>query len=141
MTADVEDLRLGFEAWVMSTEHKPYGWLGREWLDRHEESYADDYVHGLWVAYSKCMTMSPKTVNVAYEWIEFDRHDPQKQPKLGVEVLVRYARGIQQPVVIGATLDTMFVGDPESFLCWYNGRGETMTGTVTHWMPMIEVSE
>lgn len=138
---DVEAIRKQFERWVMSTEHKPYGWLGREWLDRHEDSYADSYVHGLWTAYSMCMSIPPKVVNVAYEWIEFDRRDPSKQPELGVEVLVRYTKtwpDDNTTVVIGAVLGKPFEGD--DFLSWYNGLGECMRGTVTHWMPMIEVN-
>lgn len=138
---DVEALRRKFEAWVMSTEHKPYGWLGKEWLDRHEDSYADDYVHGLWTAYLSCMSTPPKVVNVAFEWIEFDRDDPQKQPELGVEVLVRYQKPWPNDnviVAIGATLDKPF--EDNTFLSWYNGRGEVMVGKVTHWMPMVEVN-
>lgn len=138
---NVESLRKKFEAWVMSIEHKPYGWLGPEWLDRHEDSYADDYVHGMWVSYQMCMSLPPKVVNVAFEWTEFDRNDPQKQPELGVEVLVRYQKPWPNDnvfVAVGAILDKPF--EDNDFLSWYNGRGEVMTGKVTHWMPMIEVA-
>ncbi|MNC12904.1 hypothetical protein D3C75_606310 [compost metagenome] len=139
MTVNVEQLRKEFEAWVMSTEHKPYGWLGKEWLDRHEDSYADDYVHGLWTAYRMCMSLPPKVVNATYEWTEFDRHDPQKRPELGVEVLVRYKKPwpSEDTVAVGAVLDKPWEDD--DFLGWYNGRGEVMSGLVTHWMPMIDV--
>lgn len=139
MTVNVEKLRLEFEAWVMATEHKPYGWLGKEWLDRHEDSYADDYVHGLWVAYRMCMSLPQKTANIAYKWTKFDRHNLETHPKLGVEVLVRYEKPwpATDTVSIGAILDQPF--DDDKFVYWFNGRGESMRGIVTHWMPMIDV--
>jgi hypothetical protein len=45
--------RAEFEHMVMSMEHRPYGWLGQEWLERGDDQYgyASEYVQGLWVMY------------------------------------------------------------------------------------------
>lgn len=42
-----------FEAWVLGREHPTYGWLDKHWLARGDnpDTYATEYVQGLWVAY------------------------------------------------------------------------------------------
>lgn len=71
----------------------------------------------------------------ALRWTPYLRGDSEPAP--GVEVLVRYAR--QWPndkvfFVTGAALHKSF--DDRDDLFWFNGRGESMGGTVSHWMPM-----
>ena len=142
MTVNIEALRFKFEKWVMATEHKPYGWLGREWLDRLGDSYEDSYVHGLWTSYLAFASAPPEVVNVAFEWIAFDRNNLETLPTLGKQVLVRYKKpwpDDKASIVFGATLDKPW-GDCD-FLGWYNDRGEAMRGCVTHWMPMIEPTD
>uniref|UniRef100_A0AAU6W3U7 Uncharacterized protein n=1 Tax=Pseudomonas phage Cygsa01 TaxID=3138529 RepID=A0AAU6W3U7_9VIRU len=48
-----DEARAEFERMVMGMEHRPYGWLGQEWLDRGDDpyNYASEYVQGLWVMY------------------------------------------------------------------------------------------
>ncbi|MNC60152.1 hypothetical protein D3C75_1100110 [compost metagenome] len=61
-------------------------------------------------------------------------------PEQGVEVLVRYSRPwpYDAPTIVqGASLDKPFHDIDRLF--WFNGRGEGMSGDVSHWMPMIEV--
>lgn len=131
MTVDVEVLRKSFEAWVMSIEHKPYGWLGREWLDRHADSYMDDYVHGLWTAYQ-----TRPVINEAFKWIDYT----VEKPELGVQVFIRYARPWPydfKTYTTTALLDKPF--EDNEMLSWYNERGEIMAGKVSHWAPMVEV--
>lgn len=133
----IEVLRLKFEAWVLSTEHVPYGWLDKHWLDRVGDSYADDYVHGLWTAYSKFAVTPPVVINEAIQWIDCN----ERMPERGVEVLVRYAlpsfHDNFKYFVTGALLDKPF--DDIDRLFWFNGRGESMRGHVSHWMPTIDV--
>lgn len=133
---NIETLRARFEVWVMSVEHKPYGWLGREWLDRQDDSYEDSYVHGLWTAYQMCKSKPHDTINEAVQWIDCK----ERMPERGVEVLVRYTRPWPydfKSTVNGAVLDKPWADEEHMF--WYNGRGEGMSGVVTHWMPMIDV--
>lgn len=133
-----EELRVKFEAWVMSIEHHPYGWLERSWLERGlGDSYADDYIHGLWTAYSKFAVTPPVVINEAIQWIDCT----ERMPERGVDVLVRYA--LPWPYdknyfVSGAVLDKPF--DDVDHLFWFNGKGEGMRGHVSHWMPMIDVT-
>ena len=133
-----EQLRLKFETWVMSIEHVPYGWLDRNWLDRVDDSYADEYIHGLWTAYSKFAAIPPVIINEAIQWIDCN----DRMPECGVEVLVRYTLPSLHDnfkyFVTGAWLDKAF--DDMDRLFWFNGRGESMRGHVSHWMPMIEVN-
>lgn len=44
--------RQDFEDWVLAREHKPFGWLDKHWFERVGESYANEYIHGLWVMYN-----------------------------------------------------------------------------------------
>lgn len=134
---NTEELRGKFEAWVLSTEHQPYGWLDKHWLDRVGDSYADDYIHGLWTAYSMCMSKPREVVNEAIQWIDCNGRMPDK----GVDVLVRYARPWPLDTkyfVTGAVLDKPFADIDRLF--WFNGRGEGMSGHVSHWMPAIDVT-
>lgn len=127
---DIEVKRRKFEVWVMSMEHKPYGWLGPEWLDRHEDSYADSYVHGMWVAYQ-----TRPVINEAIQWIDLN----DRKPELGIQVFVRYNKPWPydfKTVTAVALLDKPFEGN--ELLAWYNERDEIMSGKVTYWMPMIE---
>lgn len=130
---NVEELRAKFETWVLSTEHKPYGWVDKTWLDRVGDSYADDYIHGLWTAY--CLPRP--VINEAIQWIDCKERMPEK----GVDVLVRYALPWPYDTkyfVTGAGLYKPFEDIDRLF--WFNGKGESMRGHVSHWMPAIDVT-
>lgn len=51
MSNEMDLMRADFEAWAYSVEHKPYGWLGRNYFTRAGDSYEDDYAHGLWAGW------------------------------------------------------------------------------------------
>lgn len=51
--AITEQVRKDFEAWFLSVDHKPYGWLDHNGLERTAsgEYYTDGYVQGCWIGY------------------------------------------------------------------------------------------
>lgn len=66
----------------------------------------------------------------------------ERMPNEGQEVLVRYAKPWPYDKdfkITGATLYQAFDDDPQ--LWWFNGRGEVMSGKVTHWMKAPVVSD
>ena len=69
------------------------------------------------------------------EWISCEERNPPE----GEEVLVWYARqwpNDEKFFTTGGTLHKAFEDLDKLF--WYNGRGEAMSGRVTHWMPLPE---
>lgn len=77
---------------------------------------------------SKC-DCAPKWINVK-----------KQMPERGVLVLVRYLMPWPSETITvqGALCDEV----PDllkGHLFWFNGRGESMRGQVTHWMPMIDI--
>jgi len=55
-----------FEAWVLGREHPTYGWLDKHWLARGDnpDTYATEYVQGLWVASQALYAEQPAPVAV-----------------------------------------------------------------------------
>lgn len=53
-----------FEAWVLGREHPTYGWLDKHWLTRGDnpDTYATEYVQGLWVASQTLYAEQPAPV-------------------------------------------------------------------------------
>ena len=55
-----------FESWVLGREHPTYGWLDKHWLTRGDnpDTYATEYVQGLWVASQALCAEQPAPVAV-----------------------------------------------------------------------------
>ena len=71
----------------------------------------------------------------AVQWIECN----DRMPEPDVDVLVSYTPlGQGKAIVHGAFLSKAF--DDMDHLFWFNGKGESMRGVVSHWMPMIALA-
>lgn len=70
--AITEQVRKEFEAWFLSVDHKPYGWLDHNGLERTAsgECYTDGYVQGCWIGYQARIEAKPV---ISIGPVDFDR--------------------------------------------------------------------
>jgi hypothetical protein len=80
-----------FEAWVLGREHPTYGWLDKHWLTRGDnpDTYATEYVQGLWVASQTLYAEQPAPVAV-----ELADRSPENYAIEHAEYMAKSADGV-----------------------------------------------